>query len=194
MQAVLRGFTQGRLFRLVFPWVLRLVALLLLVFGVYVWIEVWIHISRPVGIILATIFSQLLWIVALYALIHTLLIRASDIARLPEGDYPAVSTACILFRLIGELGAVISLFIGIVGCVAIWIAGADGTSLIAGLPLVPDIPILTASGFLVGLQLLLMSIVQATLYVLGAYLVAELVMVTVAIFRNTRTIRESMEK
>lgn len=194
MHIVLRKFEVGRLFRLVFPWLLRLVALLLLVYGIYFWIRVWIEIRGKAEVIIATVFFQLLFLALLYALIHTILIRSNDIARLPEGDYPAIAVSCLLLRLMGELFLILMVFTGLVGCVAIWLVGPRGLFILEGIPLVPTLPDITDTPFLMGVLFLAIAVVTGVFYLLLFYLLPELLQVVVDIFRNTRAIREKLEQ
>ncbi|MFN2232513.1 MAG: hypothetical protein ACK2VA_22290, partial [Anaerolineae bacterium] len=71
--------------------------------------------------------EPVLYLAALYAIVHTVWFRAGDIARLPEGTLPAFDIASIASRLVGEVAAITRGYAAVAGAIVVWAAGSAVT-------------------------------------------------------------------
>jgi hypothetical protein len=71
--------------------------------------------------------SIVMFVLALYLVIHTLLIRASDIRQAPEDEFTFIPLMAIGLKLIGEIYAGIAIVTSVIGGLLIWIT-ADTSS------------------------------------------------------------------
>jgi hypothetical protein len=73
--------------------------------------------------------EPVLYLAALYAIVHTVWFRAGDIARLPEGTLPAFDIASIASRLVGEVAAITLGYAAVAGAVIVWVVRSEVTDL-----------------------------------------------------------------
>ena len=85
---VLELIANGRTFRVGIALVLRVAAVGVALMALVAWIGLW-ALTRyfETAAILGLVLFQAVFVVAAYAMVHTILIRASEIARLPEGEF-----------------------------------------------------------------------------------------------------------
>ncbi|MFN2129558.1 MAG: hypothetical protein ACK2VD_03460 [Anaerolineae bacterium] len=68
--------------------------------------------------------EPVLYLAALYAIVHTVWFRAGDIARLPEGTLPAFDIASVVSRPVGEVAAITLGYAAVAGAIVVWAAGS----------------------------------------------------------------------
>jgi hypothetical protein len=211
METVWRQFTQGRYLRAAFLWVLRIVDILIALGGLALWIVLWIQLFRlpiTVGLIVGGVIDLVLYIGALYAIVHTIWFRAGDIASLPERDLPAFDIISIANRLVGEVAAIVLAYTGVAGAILIWASGRElgelmrrflrpmgrlGPGAFEGVP--GTFLIASAPGvFLTGLGILVLNALRTIFVLLLFYALAEFFTILAGLWRNTRAIRRSFEQ
>lgn len=124
----------------------------------------------PSGILGGVLFL-LVFVLAIYAVVHTLLIRAREIDGLPGADYNMFSLSAILIKLTGEAWAMFVALVGIGGAMFVWFA-EQGVSTILN-PLPRFFPTVGNTNFMGGIEFLVGSEVMAIVALIGAYTAAE---------------------
>ena len=198
MENMWRGFLEGTNFRFVIFWLLRLLAVLAAIFGVFFWVGALIQILQrfSLGLFLGGFIFLGLYLIALYAVIRTMWKRARDIQDLPAGEFPIFAIYAAVVRLVGETSAIILAFIGVGGMCLIWGAGRLSLDIIGFLiqpilPLFGPYSLMDPIGTLTaGLVVFTVYVVSAVLTLLGSYFLAELVILIKGIFHNTQSLQK----
>ena len=182
--ALLRLISEGRLFKQVFAWLLRLWTVAAMVEGVWVSIELW----RGGGTGSQAVFGQLIFQVgpgvAVYLVAHLGWVRAQDVAAMPQiGGEVIIPLTRLLLRLGGELYASLMVVLGVGGAVMIWISAGEARVEQAELRVV--LPGVGGDPFPAGLNMLLTGLGCGALSLLGGYLASELLGLLCAIESNT---------
>lgn len=192
MRGTLQLISQGKLFRRVFAIALQVLAVVIGLVGVVVWIETWEPVVDllPPGILGGIIF-QMLFAVAVYMIVHTLLIRAKDITQLPESEFTVIPIVGIFLKLIGEVIACYGIFIAVAGGILLWFAGPGADSVLKQVAPFPD---RDSEPFGGGVLLMVVGAIVAFFSLVFFYLLSELVVVWVAIAKNTEVTRHIAEQ
>lgn len=198
MENMWRGFLEGTNFRFVIFWLLRLLAVLAAIFGVFFWVGALIQILQrfSLGLFLGGFIFLGLYLIALFAVIRTMWKRARDIQDLPAGEFPIFAIYAAVVRLVGETSAIILAFIGVGGMFLIWGAGRLSLDIIGFLirpilPLFGPYSLMDPIGTLTaGLVVFTVYVVSAVLTLLGSYFLAELVILIKGIFHNTQSLQK----
>ena len=191
MKPVLQLTSQGNIFRQAFVWILRIIAGLLVIAALVGWVRLWIAIVELSGAgIVGGVIFQLALVVAVYTVVHTLLIRAGDIGKLPESEFTVLPIVAVFLRMIGEIYACFAVSIGVAGGIFIWFAGREAVGLIRQL----RIPFISSSGggLVGGLSMMIGSIIAGFLVLVLFYMTAEAVVVIVKIAQNTRRMADQV--
>lgn len=187
MKPLLGLLAQGRFFRKLTAMVLRVEAVmtvicclvLILVLGKQI---LDLSITGKIG----GIIFILLFVITIYMLVHTLLVRAGNIAGQAESDYNIVFIAFILTKLLGELAAIYIVFLSVGGGIFIWFAGADANYVLKEVfSRFPPV----SEPFTSGLLVIIGGLTLAFFVLVLAYLLAELLLVFVSIALNTKKSR-----
>lgn len=198
MKSVLELISQGEIFRRVFAVLLKIVGILAIIGGLLVSISLWAalfdaHEFPPFGAILGGFIFQLFLIVTTYMVVHTIFIRARNIADLSEGDFTMIPIVSIFCRLIGEVFAVVIGILSIGLGISMWLAGGYFTYFTRELDFIPFH--LGGGGvFLAGLITIGAGLLYAFLLLVIYYFISELIIVFVDIARNTKAIRKDSEQ
>jgi len=192
MRVVIQALSRGSVFRRATAISLYVLAVAIGIFGLSTWIGVWALVKEPLKnappiSLLGVIVFQLLLAVGIYAVVHTIFIRARNVLELPEGEFTIIPIASLLTKLTGEVVAV-SLAVTVVGGeILIWFLGprAQRELPFGVLPFL-DLGALFGGG-LVGLPL-------AYGVLVFFYWISELELVLVAIARNTEVMRRVAER
>lgn len=184
--AFLHLVREGRFFRPVFLWILRVQAALAALGGILLSIELWKQASGlSTGTIFGLLVLQLSLAVSVYLASHLSWIRASDLAALEGGEPEAVAVLRLLLKLGGELYAALLAPLSLGGALLIWISAGEGgdalRTVFGGL-----LPAAPGDAFQSGLTLLASGLALAAAGLLGAYGLSELIRLFVALERNTR--------
>ena len=178
-------------------------------------IELWMFaFDRRGAAILGGVLFQAFFLVGLYMVVHTLWIRAADIQAIGKSEFTIIPIVSIFLRMLGEIYACISVAVGIGGGVLQLFAGDSGlasraTSSIPGLGWQQSLlsglgwqqSLLsglfggyTTSSFISALLLMVGGAIGALFWLVWLYLASEFIVVLVDIARNTRALRETVER
>jgi hypothetical protein len=196
MRRMWRDFEGGGLLRSTLLWMLRVLAVLAVLVGVYAGIVFAVELFRrgTLFLVLAGILVLILYALALYAIVRTIWLRANDLAGLELETFPAFGLVALLVRLSGEVGAILLLFVGVAGALLVW-GGGRGMGDFLGPLVEPFGPFALNSPLgviLVGVSLIVLFAVRAVLALLMAYFIAEAIALLRGLFMNARAIRASL--
>ena len=168
-------------------------------------IELWmLGLDGRGAAILGGVLFQAFFLVGLYMVVHTLWIRAADIQAIGKSEFTIIPIVSIFLRMLGEIYACISVAVGIGGGVLQLFAGDSGlasraTSSIPGLGWQQSLLSglfggFTTSSFISALLLMVGGAIGALFWLVWLYLASEFIVVLVDIARNTRALRETVER
>ena len=194
----LEALDRGAILRTVASLAMRAAAVLTGLSGVVVWVKTWEGTRYLEGAeVLGLVLFQAVVLVMFYALVHTLWIRASTVARLPASDFPAIRVAATCLRLLGELYAVAAAFTGTALALLVLVSGqkAPGGVLLSVVKdLFPATPGELGNQVAAAVAVLASFLLAAVGALLAAYLVAELVVAVAEIARRARGLDEGAER
>lgn len=193
MKPVLQLLSQGNFFRKAYAIVLQVLAVLVVIAALVGWIQVWKLVSgAAIDAILGIIIFQFLFVIAIYMVVHAILIRAGDISGLPESDFTVIPIVSISLKLIGEIYACFVATVSVGGGIAMWLK-SDAFFMIRGSA--PFMPIFGGGeGFFGGLLFIAGGLFAAFIALVFFYFLAEAVVVMVDIAKNTKITRQVAEK
>jgi hypothetical protein len=199
LDPLFRVLSDGKIIRLTFAWVLRALAILLALLGL-LWFVAMLALGfkfsngavlgNSVGFLIGCI------VLAIFGLAWGALtsgffvFRARSIAELGESHFPVLSIWSILLRLLGEFAFITYALLGAGGCLFVWFADipfsalgelGDAAGLASRLPFASN----AGSGFLGGIELLILFLILAFIGIVICYAAAELTIVLVEIAANT---------
>jgi len=188
MAAVLEKISQGQFFRKAFAITLQILAAVIAIAALVAWITVWKSISEfSAEAIVGIIIFQLLFVIAVYMVIHILLIRAGNINELPDSDYTVIPIVSITLKLIGEIYASFVTVISVAGGILSWFIGSGAFYMVKRPSLlIPSYG--SGEGFWGGLVFMAGGLFSAIVGLVIFYFLAESVVVAVDIARNVKKI------
>jgi hypothetical protein len=143
------------------------------------------------GIVGLVIF-QLVFVLATYAIVHTVLVRAGDIVALPEAELVVMPIVSVCCRLGGECLAWFFASLAVGGGLLILFAGQYAGSAIGQMPLSGYAP--AATGVLGAALYVVGGLLTAFAVLIFSYWLAEVTAVMAAIARNTEVLRKVAER
>lgn len=194
MKRVLAALGSGLMFKRVYGILLRIVALITAIGGAVLWVSIWQEISElgsywyygsrivPAGVVV-----QILMLVLLYCLVHTLLIRARTVEQLQQTNYIIAPIFSVTLKLVGEIFACVLTFSGLAGGISIWIANRDVLRILG----ISAMPSLGTASFITGFLTILVGLFLAFTSLVTFYYSAELSIVLVDIATNTRVLQRN---
>jgi len=126
----------------------------------------------PASGIMGGIMYQLFYILAVYAVVHTLLIRSQDIDNQKHEEFFALPIAAYLIRLIGEVYAAFVALTAIGGGIFVWFTGQPVGKIMSPVPFMFPVP--KNPDFMGGIELIISGVLLATASIIATYLLAEL--------------------
>lgn len=182
---LLRLISEGRLFKLIFSWLLRFGSIAAMVLGLWISIEMWRAGNPSSQAVFGQIVFQAALILATYLVAHLGWLRAQDVAAMPQtAGEVIIPLARLLLRLGGEIYASLMAVLGTGGALMIWISA--GEARMDAPELRQLLPGFGGDPFHTGLILLLCGLGCAALGLLAGYLASELLGLLCAIESNTR--------
>jgi hypothetical protein len=197
LEPFFHALSDGKLIRLTVAWVLRILAVLMALLGLF-WFIAFVGIgfkaidsgmgSRSAGVLLGCILFALIGLCWGYLAAGIHVFRARSITELGDSHFTVLSILSILFRLQGEVIFVTYSLLGVGGCLFVWFAEFSPFSEMGMLG--NRIPFLdhAGSGFLGGIELLVLMLLLAFGGIVLCYALAELSVVLVEIALNTRSL------
>jgi hypothetical protein len=194
MESVLQLIAQGKFFRKAFTVVLQALAIVVSIAGLVVWMSMWKFAARaPFVVLLGIVIFQLLFVLALYMVAHTLFIRARDIAQLPDEEFYVIPIAAIALKLIGEVYASFVAVMSVASGILIWLMRGYAFSLVKmAAPFVPRLG--NGEGFVGGLLFMGGGLFAAFVVLVLTYFLAEAVLVMAESARNLKITRQIAEQ
>jgi hypothetical protein len=196
MVPVLKSLDDGTPFRRGFALALRIIAALLTIGLLIAWIALWKVVFSQNGVaIFGGFIFQIVFIVGSYMVIHTYWIRANEIERLGKSDYKIIPIVSILIKMNGEISAWFLFTTGIGAGIFQILAGYQFPGIQGAWPANygPFQNGMTSS-FISGLLVIVFGAIFALFWLILSYFLSELIIVVVDIAKNTRLIRESVER
>jgi hypothetical protein len=191
----LAALDRGAVLKTVASVAMQAAALLIALWGVVVWVKTWEATRDLEGAeVLGLVLFQLVVVVMIYALVHTLWIRASAVARLPGSDHVAIQVAAACLRLLGEVYAIAGAFTGTALALLVLVSGERGPAgvLLSVLKdLFPAAPGPLENQVAGAVAVLASFGLASVAALLAGYLAAELVLAVAEIARRTRSLDES---
>ena len=199
MKPVLQLISQGGFFRKVSSIFLKIIATAVLLSGLVMFFKLWkVIFELPASAMIGGFIFQLFFIVAVYMVLHTLLIRAFDIDVLPDSEFTVIPIISISLKLIGEIYASFLSVIAVGGGILLWFAGYRGGLILEGitgsLPWISNIQVFDQENFLGGLMFILSGLIMAFFFLIFFYLLSELTIILVNIAKSTKKVSDVFEK
>lgn len=124
----------------------------------------------PSGVLGGVVF-QIFFVLAIYAVVHGLFIRARNIDALPGGEYNMFPLAAILVRAAGEAIAAFISLVAVGGGIYVWFTGKGIGTILSPPP--KFLPLFGDTTFMGGIEFMVGGVLSAILLVVVAYLLAE---------------------
>jgi len=175
---VINTLARGCAFRTWFSRFLKIAAAVAAFAGLVALFNAWQFTARQeasgiIGGILYMIFLS----AGIYMVVHATILRAGQIASLPDGEFTVIPVCIVVSLLIGEAYAALSASVSLGGGVLIWFTQKDAYRLLQDFPaFVPDG---RGADFLGGVLFMIRGMVRAAVVLTGGYLVSELLRVIV---------------
>jgi hypothetical protein len=183
---VLDALNDGKVIRGFVAIALKVLGILSLLGGLYLFIEILkMAFQLPTegtigGLLFAVIFAA-----AVLSVAQIFWYRANSIGTLADSSFTVIPIVSILFRLAGEVYAVLGVAVGVGGCLFIWFSTNNPMGLMPGLGnLLPAAP--GGAGFLGGLAFLVYMCVASLMALVLFYFLAEASIVLVDVARHIR--------
>jgi len=125
----------------------------------------------PASGILGGIVFQVFFVLAIYAVVHGLFIRARNVDALSGGEYNMFPLAAILVRAAGEAIAAFISLIAMGGGVYVWFTGKGVGTILTSPP--NFMPLFGDTTFMGGIEFMVGGVLSAILVVVISYLAAE---------------------
>lgn len=182
---VIDTLSRGSAFRGYFARSLRVSAGVIAFAGVVGLLDAWQFTSRQQASGIVGGFAYMLLLAAgIYMVVHAMVIRAGQIAALPDGEFTLIPLCSVLFLLAGEAYAAFSASVSLGGGFLIWFTRGDAHELLRGVS--SFVPHPGGDDFLAGILFMIRGVVRAAVVLTGGYLAAELLRVVERMAANRR--------
>lgn len=121
--------------------------------------------------------------IAIYIVVHILIVRANELGRVPVTASPATSFAVVVIRAIGETYAGLVSMVAIGGTFFVWFTRRPLGAIFQPMP--KFFPAYGDSSFMGGITLLALGLGAAALALFVAYVIAELIARSTERYRTT---------
>ena len=122
--------------------------------------------------VMGGIIFDILYIVAIYSVVHAILIRGREIEQMPTQDHMVLSMGAILLKLVGEVYAFFVGLTAIGGGIYVWFTNERVSAILNPMPWFYPAP---SPNFTGGITIILLGVLLATAVLIGFYMLAELV-------------------
>ena len=129
--------------------------------------------TLPTSGIMGGIIYVLFFVLAIYAVAHTVIIRAGNIEAQKDEDHFILPVASILTRLAGEAYATYVALTAVGGGIFVWFTGESIGKIMDPIPFL--FPATQKPNFMGGIELILIGVLLATGAIIASYVIAELV-------------------
>ena len=195
MKPVLQLLSVGHFFRKAFALFVQILAVAIAVAGFVAWIGIWrSFIAQNVSLVFGVSIFEIFFLITIYAIVHTMFIRAADISALPDADYTVIPIVSIAIKLCGEVCACFSVVMGLAGGILIWFIGGNAFYFIRKATVFAPNVYGYGPDFSGGLMFIVSSWLMSFIVLALAYFFAETAVVLADIGKNTRITREVAEQ
>lgn len=122
--------------------------------------------------IMGGILFQIFYIVAIYSVVHAILIRARDIEHLPTSEFMVLPMGSLLLKLIGEVYAFFVAMTAIGGGIFVWFTNQPVSAIMSPVPWFFPVP--HSPNFTGGITIMLGGTLLAAAVLIGFYMLSEL--------------------
>lgn len=172
MRTVLNWLTEPRQFNRLLAITLRVLAALIVPFSLVTFFKAGkLIFDLPASGILGGIVFQIFFVLAIYAVVHSLFIRARHIDALPGGEYNMFPLAAVLVRAAGEAMAAFISLVAVGGGIYVWFTGKGVVTILNPPP--KFLPLFGDTTFMGGIEFMVGGVMTAILVIVVAYLAAE---------------------
>jgi hypothetical protein len=172
MRTVLNWLAAPRQFNRMLAITLRVLAALLVPFSLVTFFKAGkVIFDLPASGILGGVVFQMFFVLAIYAVVHGLFIRARNIDALPGGEYNMFPLAAILIRAAGEAIAVFISLVAVGGGIYVWFTGKGVGTILTPPP--KFMPLFGDTTFMGGIEFMVGGVLSAILVIVVTYLAAE---------------------
>jgi len=188
---VLEALSDGRVIRQAVVWVLRILAVLVLLAGLYLLVTILESTFRGAGagVAIGGLLLGLIILLAVVCVAQILFYRAGSVEGLADSTLTVIPIVSILFRAAGEVYATLGVAVGVGGCLFALLSGASPHALLGGFAgVLPSAPAVGES-FAGGLAFLAYMCVAAFLVLVVFYFLAECVLLWADMAHNMRLLR-----
>jgi hypothetical protein len=189
------ALSDGKIIRLTVAWVLRVLAVIVALTGVF-WFIAFIAFgfkasdsgmgTRSAGVLIGCVLFALFGLAWGYLSAGVFIFRARSVMELGDSHFTVLSILSMLFRLNGELIFVTYSVVGVGGCLFVWFTDFSPFSQLGMLGERLPFAGSGSSGFLGGIELAVLFLLLAFAGIVFFYALAELSVVLVEIALNTR--------
>lgn len=127
--------------------------------------------------IMGGILFQIFYIVAIYSVVHAILIRARDIENLPANEFMVLPMGAVLLKLVGEVYAFFVAMTAIGGGIFVWFTNKPVSTILSPVPWFFPVP--NDPNFTGGITIMLGGVLLAAAVLIGFYMLSELFMALV---------------
>ena len=172
MRTVLKWLAEPRQLNRLLAITLRVLASLIVPFSLVAFFKAGkVIFDLPASGILGGIVFQMFFVLAIYAVVHGLFIRARNIDALPGGEYNMFPLVAILLRAAGEAIAAFISLVAVGGGIFVWFTG-KGVGTILNPP--PNfLPLFGDTTFMGGIEFMVGGVMTAIMVIVVTYLAAE---------------------
>ena len=172
MRPVLGWLAQPRRFNQLLAFTLRALAALIVPFSLVTFFKAGkVIFDLPASGILGGIFFQMLFVAAIYCVVHVLILRARDIDALPGGNYNMFPLAGILVRTAGETFASFVALVAMGGGIFVWFTGKSVSAILNPPP--KFLPLFGDTTFMGGIEFMVGGVLSAILTLIVANLIGD---------------------
>jgi len=172
MRSIIKWLAVPRQFNRLLAITLRVLAALIIPFSLVTFFKAGkLIFDLPASGILGGIVFQMFFVLAIYAVVHGLFIRARNIDALPGGEYNMFPLTAILVRAAGEAIAAFISLVAVGGGIYVWFTGKGVATILNPPP--KFMPLFGDTTFMGGIEFMVGGVLSAILVVTVAYLIAE---------------------
>jgi hypothetical protein len=189
---VLKALDQGNIIRTIVVFVLRALAVLTVLGGLFMLIEVLkLSFQLPTQGTIGGLLLAIIFVAAIASVFQIFLYRAESVRDLGKSPFTVIPIFSILLRAFGETNATFGVAVGVGGCLFVWLSGMTPARFLPGIG--DMLPSVSGGTFLEGALFLVWSALVSFAFLVGFYFLAEAVVVVVDIARNVRVLVQQGE-
>lgn len=183
LKPTIEKFTEAGFLKKLFSWLAKAIAIVVLGYGIYRFVDNWQDMGNVVEAVLSRIIYQALWLLLIYVVMHIWWMKGMKLSGLKDTDYILIPTAVHYIRGFGEMAASYSIIVSIAYVFEALLTNST-YNMDPWIPML--IPVTTTSSFLWSIILLVNGVLVGIILLGVYYLVAEILLVWLEIARNTR--------